>query len=197
MLTAGERQAQQRARRVEGVAQQRGEHFLGHRVLVRRHRQAALGDVEHPLGGAAVGAGIVQHALGGAERGQQLGREAVAVDRQRQLARQAVAVEDEGVLGQARDVAATGEVAVEEGLDALVGRRQHLAEQTALLAVVGEQVARHRQEFAVTLGRHHLVAERRELEGDVADQLAAVAVLVDPLVAQAQRALHVHGGSPR
>ena len=57
----------------QGMAQQAGEDRLGHRLLVPGDGQAALGDMEGPLGGAAVARRVVQHALGDAVTGDDVG----------------------------------------------------------------------------------------------------------------------------
>ena len=124
--------------RLERARQQPGEGHLRHGDLVVGDRQAALGDVEHARGGPAVVGRVVQHAVDQPVAGQQRRGEGVAVEGQGQLAGQAGLVEHEGAPRQLRLLAGLGQVVVEEGLDAPVGRAQPVGQAAAQLALAGE-----------------------------------------------------------
>ena len=105
-----------------------------------------------------------------------------------------MAIEHQGAVGQGRrgDEPLALQVAVDEDLDAGIGRAQVAAEQAALLAVVGEQVLGHRQQVPFRLLRRDLRAKGGELEADVADQLGPVAGQVAAAVIEAKGAGGIH-----
>ena len=119
-------------------ASNRANTSLGHGDLVVGDGQAALGDVEHPGGGAAVVRGVVQHAVDEPVAGQQRGGEAVAVEGQRQLAGQARLIEDERAPGELGQLLDPGQVVVEERLDASVRGAEPVGQAPAQLALSGE-----------------------------------------------------------
>ncbi len=169
---AGEGQAEQVARRLEGDAEERGEDRLGHGLLVGGYGQPLLGDVEDALGRAAVLLGIVEDALGhavGVEGGALVG---VAIGGQAEHAGEAGAVEGERLRGYHRSFQREfrTQVGAEETVDRPVGRAEVALEQARLLLVVRKKRFAEREVGEVLLAAVDRLAHRGELEVDELDQ---------------------------
>ena len=125
---------------MEGAGEEGGEDGGGDGFFVVGDGQAAFGDVEDALGGAAVGFGIVEDAVvepGGGEDGAFV---FVGGGRQGEGAREAGAVEHEGGGGYVGDVAVLFEGGVEEVLDTLVDRAEVFGEDAVFFAAEGHEV---------------------------------------------------------
>ncbi len=117
------RDGQQVGWRCESLAEQSREDGPRDGLLVAGDRQAALADVEGPLGRAAVAARVVQHAIADPVGGHIFIAVAVAVGRERKLTGDAVPRQREGRRqSQTGAAGQVGEVAVQEPFDPTVGR---------------------------------------------------------------------------
>ncbi len=139
-LPGGEGQGEQVGRRVEGAGEQGGEDVGRDGLLVVGDWQAALGDVEDALGGAAVGLRVVEDAVVQAGGGEDGALVLVGAGREREGAGEAGAVEDEGGGGQVGHVAVLLERVVEVVLDALIDGAEVLGKDAVLFAAEGDEV---------------------------------------------------------
>ena len=131
-------QAKQVVGRAQGEAEHPREGDLGDGEFVVGNRQAAFGDVENALGGAAVLGGIVEDAVAQAVALEKGGFDDVAVGGEGELAGEARLIEDKGARGQARGGAGVAQVSIEEVLDAFVDGREALREPAGDLALLGK-----------------------------------------------------------
>ena len=168
----GERQAEKIGGRVERVPEQVREDGGRDAFFVVGNREAALGDVEDALRGAAVALGIVEDALAHAVGSEDGAVVLVAARRERERAGEAGAVEDERGVGQARDLdGAVAERIEEEILDALVDGAEVAGEGAVLLAAEGEEVADEVTDAAVVGQRDAGLADLAELEVEVGEDV--------------------------
>jgi len=88
------------------------------------------------------------------------------------------------------------QMAVYKILHALIDRAEVVGQQARLLAVVGQQIVGHVQQSGVAAGQQILgaIADRRQLEMYVADELATL--LVVEAVRQSGAAMEIHGAPP-
>ncbi|MFT3915818.1 MAG: hypothetical protein QM704_17410 [Anaeromyxobacteraceae bacterium] len=169
----GEGEGEHAARRVERGVEERGERAARHLELVGGDGQPAVGDVEDALRGAPVGGRVVEHALLQPEA-LEVGRGVVVVPgRQGEHAGEPRPVEREGPARQARHAAGqAAEVGVQEGLDPAIDGRERPAEEPILLELAAQERARQLEQRAPGGRRAGRLADRRELELRVADEVA-------------------------
>ncbi len=144
-------------------ARERG---LGHREFIVRHRQAALGDVEHALRSATVAGRIVQHAVVEAKALQERRVHRVAVGGQREFASEPGLIQNKRARGQARCRADVGQVGVEEMLHAFVHRRELMAQAAGDLPLLREERRGHVVEISVVTTGNRGTAEEAQTEID-------------------------------
>ena len=178
--------------RRQGMAEQRRPDMPGHFGLVRRHRQAAIGQMKHTLGRAPVVARVVQHPLADPVGIDVRRMILIPVRRQRQLARQTVVVEGERARWQLRVLIfrQPGGIGVEKSLDAAIHRVEVIGKQTLLLPVVGQQVVGDLEELDILRPWRDAEAEGGQLEIQVSPQLLPMLGQVGN--AETEGALQVH-----
>ena len=183
LLRGRERQFGQLGVGVQGGVQHPRKGRLGDFLLVERHRQSALHNVERALGGAAVVGRIVEDALGHAIGADVFAEIGIAVGRQADFAGQALLVQHQSV---GRDDAALGhldvlEIIVEELLNAPVDGRLMAGEQARLFSEAVDKIFGQCDELGIGEFGNGVVfvvkqrlAKRSKLKVDVLDHVLAV-----------------------
>ena len=168
---AGEGQGHDLAGRVQRGAQEAGEGGFRHFLFIRGNRQAAIGDVEDALGGAAVGGGVVADALVYAVGAEDGGLELVLVRRNGKHAGNPVTLGDqcaggEEVLSVRKNFADDflTEVGAQVGIDGGVGRAEVVGKEAGLFLEAGDQGFTEIEKRKVFLFSHDGVPTSGKLE---------------------------------